>query len=138
MNEFFAFAAETHLVTVRVSPRFLPDQSDPQQGRYTWSYHIRIENRAPGAVQLTRRHWFITDANGRVEEVEGPGVVGETPRIEPGFSFDYVSGCSLQTPSGTMHGSFRMETVRGSFDAAIPKFNLISPPARPKPASKPK
>lgn len=133
MNEFFAFAAETHGVTVRVSPQFLSDQSDPQHGRYTWSYHVRIENRASGAVQLTRRHWIITDGNGRIEEVEGPGVVGETPRLEPGNSFDYVSGCNLKTPSGTMRGSFHMETPRGAFEAEIPKFSLLSPAPRKRP-----
>ena len=130
MNVFFPFAAETLGVVVRVNPRFLPDQSDPQQRRYAWSYHVRIENRSPSPVQLTDRHWVITDGNGEVEEVRGPGVVGQTPVLEPGQSYDYVSGCGLTTPSGSMHGSFRMLAGKVPFDAAIPKFGLLSPPPR--------
>lgn len=127
---FFPFAAETLGVVVRVSPRFLPDQSDPQQGHFAWSYHVRIENRSSAPVQLTHRHWVITDGNGKTEEVRGPGVVGQTPVLQPGQAYDYVSGCTLITPSGSMHGSFRMLAGQVPFDAAIPKFGLLSPPPR--------
>jgi len=129
MNVFFPFAAETLGVVVRVNPRFLPDQSDPQSRRYAWSYHVRIENHAAKPVQLTHRHWIIADGHGQIEEVRGPGVVGDTPLIGPGEAFDYVSGCSLTTPTGSMHGSFRMLAGKVPFDATIPKFGLLGPPA---------
>ena len=129
MNILFAYAETTRGVTVRVSPSFLPDQSG--EGRWVWSYHIRLENGGDEAVQLISRHWIITDARGRTEEVEGPGVVGEQPIIEPGRSFDYVSGCPLPTPSGTMRGSYQMVDSNGRpFDIAIPAFSLDSPQGR--------
>lgn len=130
MKILFPYSATTRGVTVRVNPSYLPDQSDPAGGRWVWSYHIRLENDGHEAVQLIRRHWIITDARGRVDEVEGPGVVGEQPLIEPGRSFDYVSGCPLPTASGTMRGSYKMVSEGEQFDAAIPPFSLDSPMGR--------
>ena len=124
----FPHAAETDGVTVRVSVNYLADQSEPGRGRWFWAYHIRIENGSPRAVQLLTRHWVITDGRGMRHSVEGEGVVGEQPVIAPGGSFDYVSGCPLDTPNGAMEGSYRMVDAAGrAFDAAIPKFPLIGP-----------
>ncbi|MDO9490105.1 MAG: Co2+/Mg2+ efflux protein ApaG [Sphingomonadaceae bacterium] len=128
MKVLFNYAATTRGVTVRVAPSFLPDQSDPAAGRWVWAYHIRIENESDETVQLISRHWIITDGRGRVEEIEGPGVVGEQPVIESGRSFDYVSGCPLSTPSGIMRGTYQMlDADRRPFDIAIPPFSLDSP-----------
>ncbi|UVO51726.1 Co2+/Mg2+ efflux protein ApaG [Sphingomonas sp. SUN019] len=122
-------AAETTLgVTVRVSVSYLPEQSEPQRGRWFWAYHIRIENEGPQSVQLLTRHWTITDGRGARHTVEGEGVVGEKPLIAPGGSYDYVSGCPLATPSGHMQGSYRMIGEDGAmFDVAIPRFALNAP-----------
>ena len=130
MKILFPYFATTRDVTVRVNPSYLPDQSDPMGGRWVWAYHIRLENDGDAPVQLISRHWIITDARGHVEEVEGPGVVGEQPVIEPGRSFDYVSGCPLPTASGTMRGSYAMQRGRERFEAAIPPFSLDSPQGR--------
>ena len=128
MKVLFNYAATTRGVTVRVAPSYLPDQSDPAAGRWVWAYHIRIENESDETVQLLSRHWIITDGRGRIEEVEGPGVVGEQPVIEPGRSFDYVSGCPLSTPSGIMRGTYQMVDADGRpFEIAIPPFSLDSP-----------
>ena len=128
MNAFFPFAETTRGVTIRVSVSYLPEQSEPQRGRWFWAYHVRIENEGVQAVRLMTRHWIITDARGVIEEVRGDGVVGEQPRLSPGQSFQYTSGCVLQTPIGTMHGSYRFwrddETY---FDAEIAPFSLASP-----------
>lgn len=129
MKVFFPYAETTRGITVRVAPSYLADQSGG--GRWVWAYHIRLENGGDVAVQLLRRHWIITDARGHVEEVEGPGVVGEQPVIEPGRSFDYVSGCPLATPSGVMRGTYQMVDGNGqAFDIAIPAFSLDSPEGR--------
>ena len=134
MKVLFPYAATTRGVTVRVAPSYLADQSDPRAGRWVWAYHIRMENDGERAVQLISRHWVITDGHGRIEEVEGPGVVGEQPVIEPGRSYDYVSGCPLPTPSGIMHGTYRMVDADGiAFDVAIPIFSLDSPQGRARP-----
>lgn len=131
MKVLFPYAATTCGVTVRVSPSYLADQSDPVAGRWVWAYHIRLENDGDVAVQLISRHWIITDGRGRVEEVQGPGVVGEQPVIEPGRSFDYVSGCPLATTSGIMRGIYQMIDADGtSFDIEIPAFSLDSPQSR--------
>ena len=115
-------------VTVRVAVSYLAEQSAPVSGRWFWSYHIRIENRGTKSIQLLSRHWLITDGRGALHEVRGEGVVGETPLIAPGSSFDYVSGCPLATPTGTMEGSYRMVDEDGEpFDVDIPKFPLIGP-----------
>ncbi len=128
MKALFPHAAETRGVTVRVSVSFLPEQSEPAKGRWFWAYHIRVENNGTQAVQLLTRHWTIIDGRGGRHEVRGEGVVGEQPVIEPGASFDYVSGCPLQTPTGAMEGSYHMVGEDGSsFDARIPRFPLIGP-----------
>ena len=125
---FFPHLAETDGVTVRVAVSYLADQSSPAAGRWFWSYHIRIENRRDQAVQLLARHWIIRDARGNIHDVRGSGVVGDTPLIAPGDSYDYVSGCPLDTSSGSMVGTYHMVRGDGStFDVAIPSFDLIGP-----------
>jgi ApaG protein len=117
---------------VRVSVSYLPEQSEPARGRWFWAYHIRLENDGAQAVQLLTRHWIITDGRGARHSVEGEGVVGEQPLIEPGASFDYVSGCPLATPTGAMQGSYRMIAADGeTFDADIPRFPLHAPAVTP-------
>jgi ApaG protein len=128
VKAFFPHAATTDGVVVRVSVSYLPEQSEPARGRWFWAYHIRIENEGERAVQLLTRHWVITDGRGARHSVEGEGVVGEQPLIEPGGSFDYVSGCPLATPSGAMQGSYRVVADDGdTFDVAIPRFVLLAP-----------
>lgn len=132
MKVFFGYEETTRGVTVRVAPSYLAEQSEPEQGRYAWAYHVRIENHGAVPVQLISRHWIITDGRGQVQEVQGPGIVGEQPVIEPGAAFDYVSGCPLTTPSGMMRGSYQMIDADGvQFDAQIPAFSLDSPHMRP-------
>lgn len=130
MKAFFPYATTTAGITVRVAPRFLDEQSDPEGGEWVWSYHIRVENGSTDDVQLLSRHWIITDGDGRVEHVRGPGVVGDQPVIVPGGSYDYVSGCPLPTSSGTMTGTFTMAAREALFDVAIPLFSLDMPDAR--------
>jgi len=128
MKSLFPNVAETQGVIVRVSVSYLPEQSEPRRGRWFWAYHVRIENEGDVAVQLLTRHWVITDGRGLRHSVEGEGVVGEQPQIAPGASFDYVSGCPLQTPTGSMQGSYHMIAADGTaFDVDIPKFALIAP-----------
>lgn len=123
-----AYSAITRDIKVTVLPQYLDDQSAPEENHYVWAYTVRIENNSEITVQLLNRHWQITDGNGTLREVRGPGVVGEQPRLEPGDSFEYTSGCPLTTPSGIMVGSYEMETEDGdSFDIAIPAFSLDSP-----------
>jgi ApaG protein len=125
-----AYAATTRGVRVSVTTRFVREQSDPDQARYFWAYDVRIENLGEETVQLVARYWRITDALNRVEEVRGPGVVGEQPVLKPGESFAYTSGCPLATPSGAMRGAYRMVTADGApFDAEIPEFSLHLPGA---------
>ena len=124
----FPNVAETKGITVRVAVAYLADQSSPAAGRWFWSYHIRIENGSERTVQLLTRTWRISDGRGNVHEVHGEGVVGEMPLIAPGASFDYVSGCPLDTPTGAMIGSYQMVDEDGTtFDIAIPRFSLLSP-----------
>ena len=130
MKGLFPYAATTAGITIRVAPRYLDEQSDPQAGAFAWSYHVRIENGTDTDVQLLSRHWIITDGRGRVEEVAGPGVVGDQPVIAPGGAYDYVSGCPLGTSSGTMTGSYTMAARETLFEVAIPLFSLDSPTAR--------
>lgn len=132
INQIFPYAATTGGLTVRVAPRYLADQSDPVRGYHVWAYQVRIENGTSAPVQLLSRHWVITDAKGRTEEVSGDGVVGVQPVIGPGQAYDYVSGCPLATASGTMHGHYTM-THGGDdrFDVIIPAFALATPGARP-------
>ena len=128
MKALFPYAETTREVTVRVAVSYLPEQSEPERGRWFWAYHIRIENDGEQGVQLLSRHWSITDGRGARHSVEGEGVVGEQPMIIPGAAFDYVSGCPLSTPTGAMQGSYRMVGEDGqAFDVAIPRFSLLAP-----------
>ena len=118
----------TRAIRVRVVPDFSEDQSTPDENYYFWTYTVEIANQGQGTVQLKSRFWKITDAQGRTQEVRGPGVVGQTPVIPPGQSFSYTSGCPLPTPSGIMVGSYQMVDEEGQlFDIAIPAFSLDSP-----------
>ena len=122
------YTATTRNITVRVQPQFLAEQSDPVSDRYVWLYTINIENGGTEAVQLLNRHWIITNAVGHVEEVQGPGVIGEQPVLQPGDSFQYTSGCPLRTPSGMMVGTYEMVGPGDErFDIDIPAFSLDSP-----------
>jgi len=128
MKELFQHAAMTDGVTVRVAVNFLPEQSRIDSGKWFWVYHIRIENDSEQAVQLLTRHWRITDGHGVVSAVDGEGVVGEQPLVQPGHSHDYVSGCPLGTPHGSMEGHYTFRRGDGTrFEAAIPYFPLAAP-----------
>lgn len=128
LSVLFPNVETTRGITIRVAVSYLAEQSNPALSRWFWSYHIRIENGSEISVQLLSRNWRIVDGRGTIHEVEGEGVVGETPLIAPGGSFDYVSGCPLDTPSGSMSGTYRMVDEDGAaFDVAIPHFALIAP-----------
>jgi ApaG protein len=132
IDSFFPYAETTGSMTVRVAVSYLPEQSHPSLGRWFWAYHVRIENHGETAVQLINRHWRIVDGHGSVSEVEGEGVVGEQPIIRPGGAFDYVSGCPLSTPEGSMIGSYDMEREDGEHMLiAIPQFSLMMPATAP-------
>jgi ApaG protein len=121
----------TRNIRIRVRPQFVEEQSDPDADRYFWAYTIEISNEGRETVQLKSRYWRITDATGRVEEVSGPGVVGETPVLKPGMSFSYTSGCPLPTASGIMVGHYRMVTDSDEpFQVEVPAFSLDSPHMR--------
>jgi ApaG protein len=121
-------SALTQGILVSVQSQYLADQSSPKDDRYVFAYTITIANEGARTAQPRTRHWIITDARGTVEEVRGDGVVGEQPRLSPGQSFQYTSGCVLTTPVGTMHGTYRMWCDDGSyFDAVIAPFSLASP-----------
>jgi ApaG protein len=122
------YKAITHGVQITAIPAYSPERSEPAADRYFWTYTIEILNVGDIRVQLLERTWRITDGNGRLETVQGPGVVGETPILAPGGSFRYTSGCGLTTPSGLMSGAYRMIDADGrSFDVEIPAFSLDSP-----------
>jgi ApaG protein len=123
------YEAETAGLVVRVEPQFLPQESDPIEGRFVWAYTIEIENRSAETVQLVSRFWRIMDENGLTQEVRGPGVVGKQPVLEPGESFSYTSAAPLAAPSGVMVGTYSMVRVgKGDvFDVAVPAFPLDSP-----------
>ena len=124
----FPHRATTAGVTVRVAVSFLAEQSSPEAGRWFWSYHVRIENHRDDTIQLLSRYWQIIDGRGMIQEVRGQGVVGEMPVIEPGDSFDYVSGCPLGTSSGQMRGHYQlMATNERSLKVEIPQFSLLAP-----------
>ena len=132
LSSLFQHVAKTGGITVRVYATFMPEQSRVEQGRWFWVYHIRIENDRDDTVQLKSRHWRITDANRMVNIVDGEGVVGETPVLAPGETHDYVSGCELTTPSGSMEGFYTFVKADGTMlEAAIPFFPL-SAPAEPR------
>ena len=119
---------EPHKIRVEVTTSYLDEQSSPNEQRYVFSYTITIRNEGQRSAKLLTRHWIITDANGRVKEVRGEGVVGEQPHLEPGQGFRYSSGAVLETPVGTMEGSYQMVDGEGHpFDAPIPPFRLAIP-----------
>lgn len=120
--------AVTEGVRVTVRAVYLSQQSSSEDRRYVFAYTVDITNEGAAPAQLRTRHWIITDGNGKVEEVKGPGVVGETPRLQPGQSFRYTSGCVLETPVGTMHGTYQMyRDDESRFDAVIAPFTLAAP-----------
>ena len=117
-----------HPIDIQVRTRYLDEQSAPEQNRYVFAYTIQLRNRGPQPAQLLSRHWIITDANGRVEEVRGEGVVGEQPRLRPGEGFEYTSGAVLETAMGTMRGAYQWVADDGTpFEATIPQFILSIP-----------
>ena len=117
-----------YVITVEVVTRYLDDQSQPQGRRFVFAYTVLIRNRGEVAARLMTRQWLITDADGKTQEVEGPGVVGEQPHLAPGESFEYTSGAVLETSVGTMQGRYRMLADDGTqFDANIPRFTLSIP-----------
>jgi len=123
------YSETTRAIKVTVRPFYLEQHSSPDDNRYVWAYHVRIENVGAETVQLRNRHWRITDSLGRLQEVRGPGVVGEEPVLAPSESFEYTSSCPLQTPSGFMVGDYEMETRSGErFLARVPAFSLDIPP----------
>lgn len=114
--------------SIEVETDYVHEQSEPDHGRYVFSYTITIANRGDVPARLLSRHWIITDANGKVQEVRGDGVVGEQPHLNPGDVFRFSSGAVLETPVGSMQGSYRMEADNGTnFDARIPPFTLAMP-----------
>ena len=126
----FHSEATTHDIRVRVHSRYVAERSDPERGEWFFIYTVEIANLGDVPTQLLSRHWIITDAEGHVQEVRGPGVVGEQPRLESGQSFTYTSACPLRTQFGTMHGTYQMVTDDGSrFDAEIAPFSLGQPHA---------
>ena len=121
-------SATTRDITVSVETAFIEKDSDPDNQYFVWAYRISIENKGADTVQLMSRHWVITDAQGRVQEVNGAGVVGEQPVLPPGAKYSYASGTPLQTPSGFMRGTYAMRLDDGKeFDIEIPAFSLDSP-----------
>ena len=122
--------SEQQNILVDVTTEFVPDQSDTEQQRFVFAYHVTIKNDGDSPARLISRHWVITDGNERVQEVRGEGVIGEQPTINPGEHFEYTSGAVLETPVGSMHGSYDMVGENGeTFQAEIPVFTLASPNA---------
>lgn len=120
--------AITSGVRVAVRARFIPERSNPGEGEWFFAYTIRITNESERTVQLLSRHWVINDADGKVEEVRGPGVVGQQPILSPGQTFEYTSACPLATSFGVMQGTYQMVTPSGDhFDIAIAPFSLHEP-----------
>lgn len=124
-----AFSEVTRHVRVTVRAFYLADQSEPERSHYVWAYRVSIANEGRQTVQLLKRSWSITDAQGRTQHVHGEGVVGQQPVLDPGESFEYTSGTPLSTPSGFMRGAYHMvaPTTGEAFDVAIPGFSLDSP-----------
>jgi ApaG protein len=122
--------ATTRGVRVQVQSAYVPDRSSPRESHYFFAYRVRISNTGQETVQLVSRRWVITDGNGNVEHVQGPGVVGEQPVLAPGESFEYTSFCPLPTPIGSMHGTYQMvTTTQARFDVEIAPFSLAVPTA---------
>ena len=122
------YKAVTRGISVVVTPRYMPEESSPEEERYFFAYTVEIVNTGSERVQLRSRHWKIMDERGQMQEVRGAGVVGEQPILGPGESFSYTSGCPLPTRSGIMHGTYVMETDSGDrFVAEIPLFSLDIP-----------
>lgn len=125
------YRSTTRNIEVVVEPFYLEEQSEPDEQRYVWGYHIGITNRSDQRVQLISRYWHITDEYGTVDEVSGRGVVGEEPYIGPGHTYQYSSGCPLDAPSGIMVGSYKIRSDSGDiFDVAIPAFSLDLPDSK--------
>lgn len=125
------YQATTRAIRVTVEPTFVDAESSPDEGQYFWAYRIEIANLGDEVVRLRARHWRITDANGRTEEVRGAGVVGKQPVLKPGEKFSYTSGCPLSTASGIMVGTYQMENEKGeAFSIDIPAFSLDLPDMR--------
>ena len=119
---------KTHHINVEVQPSYIEEQSDPLNDRYVFAYTVTINNTGNVAAKLLTRHWIITDGDGVVQEVKGDGVIGEQPHLQPGEGFEYTSGTFMNTPVGTMHGSYQMIADDGEkFDAIIPSFTLSVP-----------
>ena len=124
----FTSEAKTRGVRVSVQSEYAPDRSRPADNQWFFLYTITITNESQDTVQLLSRHWIITDGSGHVEEVRGPGVVGQQPILEPGQSFTYTSGCPLGTPFGKMEGTYQMVSKTGEFfDVTIAPFTLSEP-----------
>ena len=124
------YQKETRAIEITVKPFYLEEQSEPDDSHFVFAYHIRIQNNGRDVVQLLNRYWQITDGLGRMQEVRGPGVVGEQPVLRPGEAFEYTSGCPLNTATGIMVGTYEMETLDGErFDVDIPAFSLDAPDA---------
>jgi ApaG protein len=120
--------ATTRSIRVRVQAEYDPTRSRPQQNQWFFLYTVTITNEGRSTVQLISRHWVITDGMGKVEEVQGPGVVGNQPVLAPGQNFEYTSGCPLTTPFGSMHGTYQMTNENGEhFDVEIAPFTLTEP-----------
>jgi ApaG protein len=125
------YKATTRSIQVTVEPSFVEAESSPGDNRSFWAYTIEIANQGEEVVRLRSRHWRITDANGKTEEVRGAGVVGKQPVLKPGETFSYTSGCPLTTPSGIMVGSYQMQNEKGElFSIEIPAFSLDLPDER--------
>jgi ApaG protein len=123
------YFAVTRGIKVSVRPFYLEDQSQPEERQFVWAYRVRIENHGPENVRLLRRTWHITDGRGRTQHVQGDGVLGEQPQLDPGEAFEYTSGTPLETPSGFMTGAYHMVSISSGepFDVRIPTFSLDSP-----------
>ena len=128
MNQISSSEAVTRNIRVRVQAQYDPARSRPQNSQWFFLYSVNIRNEGRDTVQLISRHWVITDGMGKVEEVRGPGVVGNQPVLGPGQSFEYTSGCPLTTPFGSMHGTYQMTTQGDEhFDVEIAPFTLTEP-----------
>ena len=122
------YAAVTRNIKIEVEPTYMQDQSDPEQNYYFFAYRVRISNQGQDKVQLLSRHWIITDGFGQIEEVVGPGVIGQQPTLKPGEVFEYSSFCPLTTPTGSMQGTYVMADAKGSqLEVQIPLFVLCEP-----------